>query len=46
MVAFGKKANSEPAIVEFNAKWPLAFRVKMLTTPGLVLPIPITRRQP
>jgi hypothetical protein len=46
MAAFGKKGNSEPVVIDFNAKWPLAFRVKMLTIPGLALSIPITRRQP
>ncbi len=43
MAVFGKK-HSEPAAIAFSVKWPLAFRVKMLTIPGL--PIPITRRQP
>jgi hypothetical protein len=46
MMAFVKKGNRETAIIDFSAKWPLAFRVQMLTIPGLSSTIPITRRQP
>ena len=45
MTVFEKKENKGSAIIDFSAKWPLAFRVQMLTIPGLILSIPITRRQ-
>jgi len=43
MAAFGQKGNSEPAIVDFSGHWPLAFRVRMLTIPGLISTTPITK---
>ena len=43
MAAFKNKGSSRPASVNFSGQWPLAFRVRMLTIPGLASPSPITK---
>ncbi len=45
MALFGKQENTKPAIVNFGGRWPLAFRVRMLTITGMISPTPIPRRQ-
>ncbi len=42
---FGRKQSKAPAVVDFSGQWPLAFRVRMLTIPGLTSSTPIPRRQ-